>query len=1045
MPAAPTVCPSGSIKRGIGMNIRLNLSNAFINKQTVASIEARYCKNHKTLDTCWAFGSTFKPATVSLAAFDEHRRSGKAWTLHAFKGNRRIGSEWVSAQALALDLDECPLTAPELAALPFIRDHAHSVEPSPSNTAEKPKTRIIFVLSEPVTQGEAWKALQIALMTHFADLHPDVKCKDLARLFYGSTQPGGITLGNILDLKLAGGLIQPLAELENFERDERIKNPPVRIEATSDKAQRIVYRRFNRALDELTAASTDRHDKLIKTAAYLFGHVNGGWPLTAAEVERGLVDACARNGYLSKVGEHEITRCINDMRGAAGIPLEVHESKTSRRSATKGRRIDGAKTATEGACTVRYVSDDLTPKKIHGIRTLTIDAPVGMGKTSAVAAYVNSLPADQQVTGVAQYRLLTMAVANAFKDSSHYEDSDHAHQRALGSMARLVTSLSSLPKFTRAGGVVIADELEGDLQFLVNSGTFEGGEAVAAYRAFKALVASADQFIGMDANYSEISGNWLRGIRGDVTEKRYQRHANRGKVTFLSNRYAAIWQVGKLLRQRRGQVYVACSSEATASDIADLFTGDAYRVLKVTRDTSNTQPVQAFIKNEHGERGDYDLIVYTSAMGAGVDISESVFALVGIFDKLPLAPENAIQLYGRVRNAQRYYAAVPPGNEAYTTPTADDLLADKLKREIWTAQRAGVDAQVSGDYLEMLQLWSQFEARRLRESAQWHHYFAQRLHANGYTVTVNPAKAPQAFIDNLKAWRSERADENWQFVQNADGLGRSDDDLSKLRMAGVEITRELRLQNTRYKIERALGHDHITDLDRDLMTWHGRNRLFHLSDLFTAESELIASDRQQSAEGRPLQKRKHRTLNQRMIAALLRLAGFTDATVEGQYLAFVDYFRIERPASEISERFEAFTTQHALSKFQALGHYGNNARSAVGLCRWLLEYCGLKLNSTRRGRAEGRYMAYQLDADLLDYQLTRARRSAQERTRNVSIQGEYTFVVHAADAATPSNATRLIPPGTGWRHVETPALNREIAFVPSGTGASKINPFSVGA
>jgi hypothetical protein len=861
---------------------------------------------------------------------------------------------------------------------------------------------------------------------------------------------------NTLPLAIVGGLTIETAALENFERDERIKNPPIRIAAGSDKAQQIAYYRLNRALDELTAATSDRHALLIKKAAYLFGLVNGGWPLTSAEVERGLIDACARNGYLSREGEHEIVRCINDMRAAEAIPLELHESKTARRRRAKysaavdfSRRVQARTLPSAGACTVRYVSDDLTPEKIHGIQTLLIQAGVGMGKTRAVADYANSLPDDQQVTGIAQFRILTTELAKRLKDASHYEDSDHAHQYALGSMARLVTSLSSLPKFPRAGGLVSADEIEGDLQFLAHSDTFKDGEAITAFRAFKDLVTSAYQFTGMDANLSDITIDVIRRWRGEVTVKRYVRPDAKGKVRLLNSTYAAFHQIGKLLAHRRGQVYAGCSAESTATDITDWYCGQGYRVLKITRDTSNTQPARDFIANEHGERGQYDLVVYTSAMGAGVDISEDVYALVGIFDRNPLPPENAIQLFGRVRNARRYYAAVPPASEGYITPSADDLLADKIKRECWTAARDGREAQVTGDYLELLQLWSQFEARRLKETARWRHYFTLRLAENGYTVSVNPAKAPQTFIDSLKEWKQARSDANWEFVQNANGLGRSDDDLQKLRMAGVEITRELRLSNIRYKVERALGHDHITDLDRDLMTGRGRRSLFRLSDLFTDETDLMASDRQQAAVGRPLQKRSHKTLNQRTIAQLLRLAGFAQNTPEAQFLAFSDYFRTERPGDEITERFEAWAGEYALRLFKALapasegGHHGNNARTVVGLCRWLLEYFGLKLTSIRRGRAEDRYMAYVIDLDLLDYCLARARHAAQERAAKdvpeMCNKRESTFLVHASDLTHP----RQTPPGEGWQRTAIPAINAPgKAFIPSGTGASKINPFS---
>lgn len=996
-------------------NIQLNISTAFVDKQTTTDVEKRYCKKHDCQDTCWAFGSTFKRATIGLQAFVEHIEQGRAWTMHAFKRNRRIGTEWQSAQLLALDLDDCPLTAPELAALPFIRDYAFLVYPSPSSTPETPKTRVVFVLDTPITDAARWQALQIALMAHFANLKPDKSCKDLARLFYGSTKPGRILLGKILPATVADGLTKTQAEQDEQTRLLRKQNPPRPIAATSTKAERIAVSRMNRALDTLATATDERHNLLISKGKYLFAHVNGGWPLQAAEVERGLMNACAQNGYLSKVGEHEIQRCIDDCRNAEPKPLEIYESKTAQRRALKGvkkashRRINGGQSANE-LPGVQFVKDALPQAAIAAEKTLLIAAPVGTGKTRAIAEYVASLPDNTDVTGIAQFRLLTLALSEALK-SLHYEDLNAQQQTLLSSAERLVSSVSSLHKFKRTPGVVIADEIEGVLQFILNSGTFQGDESATAFRALRDLVTNAKQFIGMDAGLSDITENLIRQWRGSVTTKRYTSARKLRLVTFLRDKHAAFWTIGKLLRMARGAVYAACTSEADASDLADLYGDGEYRILKITRDTSNTDKVQAFIKNAHHERAAYDLVIYTSAAGAGVDFSNPVFAHVGIFGKEPLAPEQAIQLYGRVRNAGRYYASVPPLNEPYPTPSADTLMNDRLRRELWTAQQNGKPS-AGGDYLEMLKLWAAFKARALQESAQWRKYFAQRLQANGFSIQVNEARAPIAFVEQMKQWKVERADSDWSFVLEAVGQALTDESLDKLRMGRTEITRDLKLRNVRAKIEAVLHHENVTADDRDLLVYKGRKRLSWLTDLFTDIGDLLASDLNQSNEGAPLQKRKYRALNISIVSALLKLAGFVGKTPEAQLMAFVEYFSSEHPTDEINERFEPWITSAGLRKFEALGHRDNNARTTRGLVRFFCELFGLKLDSIRHGRAENRYRAYQLNAETTAYRIERARRAASLRQAEKCTQNVYIREKHIL--GTPENSTfaAQFPAGT---------------------------------
>lgn len=644
----------------------------------------------------------------------------------------------------------------------------------------------------------------------------------------------------------------------------------------------------------------------------------------------------------------------------------------------------------------RYVSDDLTPDAIGRERTLLIAGPTGLGKTRAVADYANGLPADEHITAIAQYRLLTDALAGVLENAHHYEDADAARQQALGQVARLVTSISSLHKFERSGGLWIVDELEGVLQFIVHSDTFKANGALAAYRALKTGIVSADQFIGMDANLSSIAIDFIKSLRGSVTVKRYRPLKPRGKIILLKNRAAAIHTIGKLLAHRRGAVYVPCSSEVTATDVADFYAEQGYRVLKITRDTSNTAIVQAAIRHQDA-RKNYDLIVYTSAMGAGVDIPEPVYAVVGIFDLTPLDPEHALQLFGRVRNARKHYAAVPPASDGYPTPTATELLADRIKREFWTAGQTGATPHVADDYLELLKLWSQSEERHRRESARWRFYFTRRLTDNGYTVQENGASAPKAFADGLDDWRQTRRDGEWDFVREADELALPDEEVDILRQRRVEITRELKLRNVRYKIETALAHNVVSEQDRDLMNPRKRASLFRLTDLFTDEDDLLKEDRLQSDEGRPLQKRRYQTLKRRLFSKLMRLVAI-DGTPEAQFSTFLAFFEDEHTASEVAERFAAFTSDEAMRLFKALGHFGNNARTIPGLCRWLLDYFGLSLGSRRIGRADDRQMAYQLDADELAYRLERARRAAEMRTKNVYPEHEYTFVVHPATA-----------------------------------------------
>jgi hypothetical protein len=185
-------------------------------------------------------------------------------------------------------------------------------------------------------------------------------------------------------------------------------------------------------------------------------------------------------------------------------------------------------------------------------------------------------------------------------------------------------------------------------------------------------------------------------------------------------------------------------------------------------------------------------------------------------------------------------------------------------------------------------------------------------------------------------------------------------------------------------------------------------------------------------------------LNRRIVEKLLTLPGFTGSG-EDQFLAFVEYFKTERSADDVKERFSAFTTPEALRLFEALGHYGTNARTATGLCRWLIEYFGLKLVS-RQHRVEGiREMVYQIDAEILAYRLERARQAAANRqaeaSKNIDSEAKYIFL------DTPQKPQRCQKPaGTAWRERLLPKLPPrpyiDLSKLVAGLGTSKFNPFS---
>lgn len=218
-----------------------------------------------------------------------------------FKSNRRVEGEFVSSQILGLDLDSCPLSIDELESRSeFIQEYALLMYPTPSSTLEQPKTRVLFVLTEPVEGDNAakrWRAMQSGLIEHFFELEPDSACKDPARLFYGcNTKEYYVNYNAYLPLDVAGALVKPQAELEEFSRTEA-RYAVSRGKQNPDALAKLVYQWLNTGINNLSnVAAGERHNAFVRYATWLYGLNKGGWPISIGDIESALKGVAASWG-----------------------------------------------------------------------------------------------------------------------------------------------------------------------------------------------------------------------------------------------------------------------------------------------------------------------------------------------------------------------------------------------------------------------------------------------------------------------------------------------------------------------------------------------------------------------------------------------------------------------------------------------------------------------------------------------------------------------------------------------------------------------------
>lgn len=167
------------------MNLRLSVSHNFLCKENRA--QPRWSERRQTNDNLWAMGA-FSTVTMPPNVVVAHITSGKAICIAALTTNHRHAKNFASAQIMGIDLDKSP-GVEALLEDRFVRESAFLVYPTASHTEAAPRSRILFALDKAISDPAEYKRLLLRLMNRF-NVPVDEACKDVVRIFYGSTQTG---------------------------------------------------------------------------------------------------------------------------------------------------------------------------------------------------------------------------------------------------------------------------------------------------------------------------------------------------------------------------------------------------------------------------------------------------------------------------------------------------------------------------------------------------------------------------------------------------------------------------------------------------------------------------------------------------------------------------------------------------------------------------------------------------------------------------------------------------------------------------------------
>jgi DNA-binding transcriptional ArsR family regulator len=177
-------------------------------------------------DAIWnAFNAAFEWVTVSIKELAELIQAGFAITAIC-RGHRKT-ENLISSQILGIDCDteDIHSTLEFLLSHPFVARYAALIHTTSSHTPEKPRARILFALSEPVTDPERCSLYAQALMWLFG--MADELCKDPARAWFGALGCEMRILGNVLPIAVLDELVLQWQAAQPPESPDREPTTPL--------------------------------------------------------------------------------------------------------------------------------------------------------------------------------------------------------------------------------------------------------------------------------------------------------------------------------------------------------------------------------------------------------------------------------------------------------------------------------------------------------------------------------------------------------------------------------------------------------------------------------------------------------------------------------------------------------------------------------------------------------------------------------------------------------------------------------------------------
>ncbi len=773
---------------------------------------------------------------MSIESLNTHILSGYAFAVGDYVDSRRTTANFISSSIIALDIDgvEGTLTTlGDLVANDFIRENAGLIYATPSWKPELQKWRVIFYLSSPITSASEYSqsALNLyAFMQNFI-IGIDTVTHDGARFFYGSDLKDRMELtwqsDNRLSLDVLGNLPKSAVTVTARKKSlgKRQIIIPTEIKATKAMKNRIPKQLMNRVV-ALSQAPLDRNPLLYKLACDMNDagvDYRDAYPVLYA--------ACIENGYIT---EQKWLNTFNGTFRSAFGNIPDHSDVSWMNEAYF--EIPFLKNAYPNhllQLDKQYITDmdSVDFERMMSYSVVLVKSPTGSGKTTMFKmihdSFHNSYGRAPRMMIISHRKSLVNKTADTLGFAT-YENDDFS--------GSVVTTIDSLHKYNPLSSeieydIIVLDEASQSLWHLANSSTLRS-DRLTPQQILESYIRNAKQFFAMDANLNDESAKWIE----QTSSRPVLRVYNAGKP---AKRNVTVWQhasaiVGKAIDSAfDGFTALGCVSKSQAHTVERLAQRFGLKTLCVTSETTSNAELEALLYDINNV--DLQLLIYTSSLGTGIDITRPCKNAFLMAIARPLTGEELVQMISRVRHAEMYHVqgVAKSVDDHNIIMTPKQLYADLMARNQYKT------ANITEMVLKSANLHSLLKSAQQREFSNAVQSFVASAIQNGfYFVTREVAEN-----DRVKALMKECHDIEKAWKKDVTlTLAPISDDEKRAIVNAKQNTRPVTYANNRYHIESMIGEQVSDDSYEAMSTELKRKRLMNLANSLSSRVDALLLD-----------------------------------------------------------------------------------------------------------------------------------------------------------------------------------------------------------